>query len=183
MNDDDELPLLSLWRQSKSPKRKGKTKTGLSPSPRRRRSNGKSPKKTQLRHYGFNGDLLGDATDIVAFKIAHKKDIPAKNRICGPRACRCLHDRQPTAVGRDTCLQLSGTRSFRPSNRCAAARIQSSSRDKRGVEASARISIMHPRRRTQCNDSAVSCVMSQLLCSSISPSCLSPVLPARLRHA
>ena len=78
MNDDDELPLSSLWRQSKSPKRKGKTKTGLSPSPRRRRSKGKAPKKTTLRVYGFNGDLLGDATDIAASKLAHKKDIPAK---------------------------------------------------------------------------------------------------------
>ena len=78
INDDDELPLSSLWRKSKSPKHKGKTKTGLSPSPRRRRSKGKSPKKTTLRVYGLNGDLLGDATDIAAFKIAHKKDIPAK---------------------------------------------------------------------------------------------------------
>ena len=31
-----------------------------------------------LRVYGLNGDLLGDVTDIAAFKIAHKKDIPAQ---------------------------------------------------------------------------------------------------------
>ena len=78
MNDADELPLSSLWRESKSPKRKGKTKTSRSPSPRRRHSKGKAPKKTTLRVYGLNGDLLGDVTDIAAFKIAHKKDIPAK---------------------------------------------------------------------------------------------------------
>ena len=78
MNDADELPLSSLWRESKSPKRKGKTKTSRSPSPRRRHSKGKAPKKTTLRVYGLNGDLLGDATDLAAFKIAHKKDIPAK---------------------------------------------------------------------------------------------------------
>ena len=78
MNDEDDIPLSSLWRESKSPKRKGKTKTSRSPSPRRRHSNGKAPKKTTLRVYGLNGDLLGDVTDIAAFEIAHKKDIPAK---------------------------------------------------------------------------------------------------------
>ena len=70
--------LSSLWRESKSPKRKGKTKTSRSPSPRRRHEKGKAPKKTTLRVYGLNGDLLGDATDLAAFKLAHKKDIPAK---------------------------------------------------------------------------------------------------------
>ena len=78
MNGEDDIPLSSLWRESKSPKRKGKTKTSRSPSPRRRHSKGKAPKKTTLRVYGLNGDLLGDVTDIAAFKIAHKKDIPAK---------------------------------------------------------------------------------------------------------
>ncbi|MDE0830805.1 MAG: hypothetical protein OSB03_16550, partial [Vicinamibacterales bacterium] len=78
MNDEDDLPLSSLWRESKSPKRKGKTKTSRSPSPRRRHSKGKAPKKTTLRVYGLNGDCLGDVTDIAAFKIAHKQDIPAQ---------------------------------------------------------------------------------------------------------
>ena len=49
-----------------------------------------------MRVYGLNGDCLGDVTDIVAFKIAHEKDIPATTGfvVLGPASGYIIDNQQ-----------------------------------------------------------------------------------------
>ena len=88
MGDDDDLPLASLARQSKSKRRHDKKKQtrrkSRSASPKKSRSKSPSskrqqkPKRAILKAYNLDGQFLGDVRDIADFVVEHRKEVPTK---------------------------------------------------------------------------------------------------------
>ena len=83
MDDDDDLPLSSLARQSKRNKKK-QTRKPLSASPSKSRSKSPSsqrkknkPKRAILKAYNLAGEFVGDVRSIADFVVEHRKEVPA----------------------------------------------------------------------------------------------------------
>ena len=84
MDDDDDLPLAALARQSKRNKKKRtrksrsasptKFRNSKSPSPKRKQQ---KPKRAILKAYNLDGEFVGDVRDIADFVVEHRKEVPA----------------------------------------------------------------------------------------------------------